>query len=252
MSKVTFFTVCGGGEEYEFLLGSIEHHAKLGRHFILDVSGGPPPGIQNLPSGVQFFRNPIYDSGDWKKFRLASALEDARKGALEIFPDTDFLVHLDCDEYFDVEALRPLLGRYERLEVPRVFIFQTIHWRCGEALRFGPSEWHLRAWDVRAKVEVVKNLSWPVSPSYNGNPEHHPVLSPKNIRHEIVQVARPIHYHVHYQLGQKKDFLETAQSTIDGWPGGTPVENPCPMPVPLVKWDLEGTLPSSKFFQFFP
>jgi hypothetical protein len=36
--SVCFVTVCGGGEDYEYLLGSIEHHATMGDHVVLDTS----------------------------------------------------------------------------------------------------------------------------------------------------------------------------------------------------------------------
>jgi len=250
MGKITFFTVCGGGEEYEFLLGSIGHHAAIGNHVVLDVSP-EPQRFRGLPGTVQWVpaQDPgAYESGDWRKFRLASALEHARFLALNRFPDSQFLVHLDSDEYYDVERLLPLLTRYERppIETPRVFVFSTIHWRDGRALRFGPSERHLRAWDVRAGVKVKRNLSWPVSPHYNGNPEHHPILSPEgNI--QIVNVQEPVHYHVHYAVGRKRFFTETAEATIDGWPNGTPVADPCPWPEPLQRWVEAGELPSVRF-----
>jgi hypothetical protein len=247
---VTFFTVCGGGEEYEFLLGGIEHHARIGNHLVLDVS--PEPKLfRGLPGSVHWIgaQDPgAFGSGDWKTFRLASALEHARLLALNRFPDTHFLVHLDSDEYYDADLLRPLLTRYERppIETPRVFVFEAIHWRDGRALRFGAGERHLRAWDVRANARIQRNIGWPVSPHYNGNPEHHPVAAPEG-NYQVVNVHEPVHYHVHYALGKKRFFTETAETTIDGWPDGTPIPDPCPWPEPLQRWAEAGELPSSKF-----
>lgn len=249
-SKITFFTVCGGGEEYDFLLGSIEYHASVGRHLVLDVSP-EPLDFRRLPDSVSWFRDRdgTYRSGDWKTFRMATALEDARRLALASWPDTEFLVHLDCDEYYDVESLRTILGADPfGIEIPRIFVFETIHWRDGRALRFGPSEWHMRAWDVRAKVEVIRNLSWEVSPKYNGNSEHHPILSAKSKVFQEVRVANPTHYHLHYAVGTKKDFTETAEATIDGWPNGTVVEGACPWPDPVRQWAENKVRPSVRFF----
>jgi len=249
MSKITFFTVCGGGEEYDFLLGSIEHHAKVGRHLVLDVSRAQRR-FQKLPDSVLWIREEDgqkYGSGDWRTFRLATALEDARRLALNQFPDTEFLVHLDCDEYYDAEALAHLLDRRHGTLVPQTFVFNTIHWKDGRALRFGSSEWHMRAWDVRADVQVIRNLAWEVAPKYNGNPEHHPLLSPKAALFQETRIDRPVHYHLHYAIGEKKHFTETAEATIDGWPVGMAVDNACPWPDPVRIWAESGVRPSVHF-----
>lgn len=248
MSKITFFTVCGGGEEYDFLLGSIEYHARVGRHVVFDISKDQRT-FRSLPPSVSWVPVPWagYESGDWRTFRLAKALEDARLFALGRFPDTEFLVHLDCDEYYDVEALDQLLDRRHGMSVPQTFVFNTIHWRDGRALRFGPSEWHMRAWDVRADVRVIRNLAWEISPKYNGNPEHHPLLSPKAALFQETRIDRPVHYHLHYAVGAKRHFTETAEATIDGWPVGMTVDNPCPWPDPIRLWAESGMGPSGSF-----
>jgi len=239
--KICFFTVCGGGEEYDFLLGSIEHHARVGCHLVLDVSQEQRQ-FRRLPGSVSWTRDyeQKYGSGDWKTFRLATALEDARKLALDNFPDTEFLVHLDCDEYYDVDELAMLFDLHRGGIVPKIFTFETIHWRNDLALRFGPSEWHMRAWDVRAEVGVIRNLAWEVAKKYNGNPEHHPILTPKKMLFQEVRVLRPMHYHLHYAVGAKKHFTETAEATIDGWPNGTVVEGACPWPDPIRRWAESG------------
>lgn len=248
--RVTFFTVCGGGEEYDFLLGGIEHHARIGNHLVFDVSP-KPQRFFGLPPSVRWEATldpEHYHSGDWRHFRLASALEHARALALSTFPETHFLVHLDCDEYYDAEIMIPLLVRNERapIELPRLFTFPTIHWLDGRALRFGPSEMHMRAWDVRADAQVRLNKFWRESPRYNGNPEHHPYFAAGG-SHQPVAVSMPVHYHLHYALGRKQQRTETAETTIVGWPNGTPVENPCPWPDPLQRWVEKGELPSKPF-----
>lgn len=250
-SKICFFTVCGGGEEYDFVLGSIEHHARIGKHLVLDVSleqgsvdqGKLPPSVHWAYGGGD-----NWGSGDWKTFKLASALEYARRVALACFPETEFLVHLDCDEYFDVDALADLFDRNQGELVPRTFVFETIHWRDGRALRFGPSEWHMRAWDVRADVGVIRNSAWEASSKYNGNPEHHPILTPKQKIFQEVRVLSPMHYHLHYAVGAKKHFTETAEATIDGWPAGIPLEGACPWPDPVRRWAESGVGPSRSYF----
>ena len=249
-SKVTFFTVCGGGEEYDFLLGSIEHHARIGNHLVLDVSVKQAPINQGkLPPSVHwaYGGGAEWGSGSWRTFRMVSALDYARRLAISCFPDTEFLVHLDCDEYYDVDALVQLLDRRHGAIVPQTFVFDTIHWRNGRALRFGPSEWHMRAWDVRADVRVIRNLAWEVSPKYNGNPEHHPLLSPKAALFQETRIDRPVHYHLHYAVGAKKHFTETAEATIDGWPNGATVDAPCPWPEPIRLWAESGVGPSVHF-----
>lgn len=241
--SVVFFTVLGGGEDREFLLGSVEHHARLGRHLVLDVDPLAKP-IRGLPKSVMWLHEPIYCSGSWKTFRLASALDRARDLAERVMLGAEFAVQLDSDEYYDVDRLGGLLVREV---LPKAFVFHTIHWRGGRPLRFGASEWHMRAWDLRATVRFERNLAWPAHPKYNGNPEHHPLAIVKSPDVQIVRPLDPIHYHIHYELGNKRNFTETAETTIDGWPDGSLVPDACPMPELLERWSKTGALPSDVF-----
>ena len=135
--KVAFFTVCGGGEDYEYLLGSIEHHATMGHHLVLDTTPTHRARtFKHLPSSVGWIHAPDYGSG-WDKFRFVGALREAVRYAIEAF-DPAVLVQLDSDDFFSVEA-EPLfiVGCSVVVET------QYVHWmKNGEPYLFGESEWH--------------------------------------------------------------------------------------------------------------
>lgn len=246
---ISLFTVVGGdSEEYELLLGSIEYHARLGNHFVLDV--GPfdrSPLLRRLPPSVRWIQIPFYGSGSWQTFRFATALERARQLALDAFPDTAYLVCTDSDEYWNVDRLLTLFQRQGPLETPKVFTFETIHWKDGLPLRFGESEWHTRAWDVRTGISIQRNPHWMASERYDGNPERHPLPIPKVDLVEQIRIPEPCHFHLHYTIGEKQGRTRTAEATITGWPNGTPVEGAHPWPEPIRKWVYEGRPPSLGF-----
>jgi hypothetical protein len=76
--KTCFITVCGGGEDYEFLLGAIEHHAKLGMHLVLDTTplNRGARSFRNLPGSVLWVYEPNFGAG-WGEFKFATALNRA-------------------------------------------------------------------------------------------------------------------------------------------------------------------------------
>lgn len=239
-ATVCFFTVCGGGEEYEFLLGSIRHHAEMGLHLVLDTAPAErAKKFVNLPKTVRWVHEPKFGYG-WKSFKLRSAVERAMNLAREM--RTKVLVYLDCDEFFSGECATWAF----RLAVDRAVDFKTYAWK-EDLLPYdcGDSEWHRRAWPASAGVNIIKNGSWIESPHYNGNPEHHPIPSiPPSLSH--IRANGDLHHHLHYAIGKKSKNLETAVTTIPGWKDATHIY-PTPWPELLAAWRDQGTLPSASF-----
>jgi hypothetical protein len=239
--KVAFFTVTGGGEDYEFLLGAIEHHAEMGSHLVLDTT--PPDRairFTKLPDNVIWIHEPDFGSG-WKEFRLRSAVERAMKRAKAFYADV--LVLVDSDEFFIKES-EDLLFPWA---VDAMVEVQCIHWRKdGKPYAFGHSEWHNRLWPSGENVIISENIAWQSHPLYNGNPEHHPVVVPSN-GVQMIRVYGHFHHHLHYALGSKALEEETAATTIEGWPDkGTEVAS-IPWPRKLALWKEKGILPSESF-----
>jgi hypothetical protein len=233
---VCFFTVTHEAD-YDYLLGSIRHHAKMGRHLVLDTSEKAPM-LRNLPSTVVWVHEPLYGSG-WKTFRLRTALERAMNLALGLGPE--ILVYLDSDEFYSLESANNLfpLARRAALDLP------IIHWcRDGIPRMFGPSEWHVRVWPSWARVRIAENEAWKVHPQYNGNPEHHAVVVvPPDV--PVLRVPGLFLNHLHYFIGDKDD--EVARQTIDGWPDrGHPVPA-VDLPWPIQVWREKNVRPRESF-----
>ena len=239
--STAFFTVCGGGEDYEFLLGAIEHHAEMGRHLVLDATPAESArSFKRLPASVRWIHEPLYGHG-WKEFKQKTALMRAMSLAKEF--GADVLVSLDSDEFYasgSVEGLFPHA-------IEAMLEVNYSHWMPdGAPYMFGESEWHRRLWPARSEAAIGLNLAWPKHPSYNGNPEHHALANPApGMR--ILRVPGNFRQHLHYALGKKKEDDEIAKSTISGWPGqGCPVP-PVPWPAKLALWRDRG-VPPSEFF----
>ena len=239
-ASVVFFTVVYY-KDYDFLLGSIEHHAKFGKHLVLDTS--PPEHaikFKKLPSSVLWMHAPFYGVG-WKNFKLKSAVQDAMENARLL--GTDIMVYLDADEFYTDESAKFLFPWAEKAMVEN----QYIHWkRDGKAYTFGHSEWHCRLWPAQSKVEIAQNSAWRNHPRYNGNPEHHPVpVPPQGL--QVIRVYGEFRQHLHYALGPKAMDEETAVNTIDGWPDkGHEVVTP-PLPEKLFLWREKGIRPIEAF-----
>lgn len=239
--KVAFFTVCGGGEDYDFLLGSIEHHAEMGSHLVLDTT--PPERairFTKLPDSVIWLHEPDFGSG-WKEFRLRSAVERAMRKTKAF--GADVLVSLDSDEFFARESSELLFpwATNAMIEV------QCIHWkRDGKPYVFGHSEWHNRLWPAARGVQIAYNIAWKEHPLYNGNPEHHPVAFPGEGL-QMIRVYGHFHHHLHYALGEKAADEETAINTIEGWPDKGMEVAPIPWPEKLRLWKETGARPSEVF-----
>jgi hypothetical protein len=237
--SICFFTVCGGHEDYEFLLGSIDHHSRLGVHLVLDTTPAPyARKFRNLPPTVVWVHEPIFGSG-WKEFKFVSALERAQEHARARFRP-EVLVQTDSDDFWTLEAV-PLfeLGRGACVET------QYVHWlKDGEPYLYGESEWHRRIWPAYATVKVEKDTKWPFSPHYNGNPELHTrVTVPSHI--SLLRFDGLFRHHVHFALGKKAEEDEVAKGSITGWPHGKRLVDRRPWPDKLVMWNERGTLPST-------
>lgn len=238
--SVCFFTICGGGQDYDFLLGSIEHHARMGQHVVLDTTPGPKARtFRGLPASVEWVRDPSYGAG-WDNFRFRAALERALRMARA--KGTAVVAQLDCDEYYAeslVEEVVPVAAH-------SMVSVETVHWLPHRGpLSFGRAEFHARLWPSSMDVTFPVNSAWLASPHYNGNPDHHAVVkAPDGANH--VSVDGHYHYHLHYLIGEKASDTETARTTIQGWPNGAPARVE-PLPTPILRWVRSGLPPSGRY-----
>jgi hypothetical protein len=240
-ARAAFFTVCGGGEDYDFLLGAIEHHAEMGLHLVLDTT--PPERarrFRRLPESTFWIHEPVFGSG-WKTFRLRTAVDLCMRKAKLL--DVDVLVYLDSDEFYTLDAAADLFPR----ALDAIVDIECVHWRRdGNPYTFGNSEWHARLWPRKSNVEIRQNSAWAVHPMYNGNPEHHPVpVGPPSL--PVVRVDGHYRHHLHYALGEKANDEETALTTIAGWPNQGRMIQKVEWPPRLAQWRDAGIRPSDAF-----
>jgi len=238
--SVAFFTVVHS-QDYDFLLGSIEHHAEMGLHLVLDTSPlEKAEKFKRLPDSVKWVHEPIYGNG-WRKFRMRTAVERAMNLARDL--GTRVLVSLDADEFYSRDSVERLFPHAES----DVVSVHCTHWKSdGYPYMFGESEWHARLWPSWLDVKIALNVDWKKHPSYNGNPEHHPVPVPPAGYPEL-RVPGLFHHHLHYALGQKALETDPANDTIAGWPDrGTPVPL-VPWPIKMQLWKTRGVLPSEYY-----
>jgi len=233
--------VCGGQEDYEFLLGAIEHHAELGTHLVFDTTPVERArSFRKLPDSVFWVYDPSFGSG-WKTFRFVAALQKAIALAEKLFKP-EVLVQLDSDDFFSLGAGPALEAGKEA-----VVELQYVHWMPdGNPYLFGESEWHRRIWPAGRGVAVDQDPAWPTMRTYNGNPDTHPLLKVpaflKTIRMDLL-----CRHHLHFALGEKAKDDEIAKMSITGWPHGGQKVEPEAWPQKLALWKTEGTLPSSWF-----
>lgn len=238
--KVVFVTVCGGGtaeeamSEYNYLLGSIEHHATMGSHIVLDTS--PPQyyiNARGLPSSVRWVQEPLYNNG--RMFRMWSALKRVSELAESMCPDV--IVHLDSDEFYTKEWSDSLFKKASKGMVEVL----TFEWREGKAYDFGT--WHRRAWPGQSGVTIGLNVGWQQHPDYNGNPENHPFPVPP-VGMPIVRVEGFLHHHIGMTVGQKKSLRGGAD--IPWWPAHQ-LASSVAWPTLLKSWRDEGVPPFDRF-----
>jgi hypothetical protein len=239
--RIAFFTVCGGGVDYDFLLGAVEHHAEMGIHLVLDTT--PPDRavvFRKLPESVLWIHDPSFGQG-WKSFRLRSAVEACMMKARLL--DADVLVYLDSDEFYVKESAQDLFPR----ALDSFVEVGYVHWRKdGKPYVFGESEWHPRLWPRGSDVRIAPNIAWQAHPKYNGNPEHHPVPVPP-VGLPVVRIEGHFRHHLHYAIGSKADDEETARNTISGWPDKGVLVPEVPWPEKLRLWLEKGIRPSEAF-----
>lgn len=236
-----FVTVCGGGEDYEFLLGAIEHHAEFGNHVVLDTTPSDRARTFNgLPRSVSWIHEDRYGSG-WDNFRFVAALSRVIAIAEQLH-DPDVFIQLDSDDFFteDSWALFPLATQM-------VVELQYVHWlKDGRPYLFGESEWHRRLWPGRRGIHVVPDPGWRISRHYDGNPDTHPMLRvPDGV--EIARIPGLYRHHLHFAIGKKADDHRVAKASITGWPHSKLQVRPAIWPAPLFQWKTESTLPSGRF-----
>jgi hypothetical protein len=237
--SVAFFTVTHY-KDYDFLLGSIEHHARMGYHLVLDTSPREHAAIPSgLPETVRWIHEPLYGSG-WKQFKMRTAVDRACALAREF--GTDVLASLDSDEFYSEDSPELLFPHAARHPVS----VHCTHWKSdGLPYMFGKSEWHLRLWPRNCDVRIAANLDWTKHPDYNGNPEHHPVPVPPAGRPEI-RVPGNFHHHVHYAFSPDFDS-DAGARMIDGWPDGGFRVPVVPWPHRLRMWQAAGIKPSTYY-----
>lgn len=230
--------VCGGGEDYSFLLGCLDRHLSYGPVVVLDTT--PPPASRRfrLPSSVRWIHRPDYGRG-WAEFRFADALNDVIALAEEATPE--IIVQEDCDEYFDHTVAHALL-----LAKDSIVEMKTLHHMDPlEAVDF-ETEWHRRMWPARRGIRFGGNPEWLASPAYNGNPQYHPLmLNPEGL--SIVRQPLTFHHHLHYCVGEKAKDHSTALGSIPGWPDkGLRIRLEGCWPASILAWKETGILPGSQ------
>jgi hypothetical protein len=236
-ARATLLTVCGGGEDYELLLGCLERHLAHGSLVVVDTSPEDVRRRFDLPAEVSWFHCPLFGRGA-EGFRFATALNVGIGLAEELAPDV--LVQVDADEYFEAD----LSAAIARASAGTVLDVKTLHHTAeGEALDFS-DEWHRRIWPAR------RGIRFRLNPRHQ-NPEFHPAMDvPMGI--PIERETGTLHHHLHYAVGSKASDLHTARTTIPGWPdAGRRVRVP-PWPALVARWQRGGPPPSSSFRQVFP
>ena len=231
MISVVFFTICGGStreeveHEYNFLMGSIEFHAAMGRHVVLDNSPQEHAiRFSKLPDSVTWIHEPIYGHGK-STMRMKSAVSRASSIARSMNADVN--VYTDCDEFWSLEAreeLWPTASKY-LCEVPTIHVDE---W--GRHLYF-EKDWHRRAWPGK-----FGSVIFPVSrdPNFNGNPEDHPIANPENGL-SVRKVRTMSHRHL-------KCLLKGGGA----WEGCREIKAP-PLPPKIAVWKEMGIPPMESF-----
>ncbi|MGH8896998.1 MAG: hypothetical protein ACRDZ4_08265 [Egibacteraceae bacterium] len=238
--SIAFFTVCGGVEEYEFLLASIEHHAALSQaHVVLDTTPSPESRrFQRLPKTVRWVHEPLYGSGT--SFRYVAALN--RAIALAEEDGADALFYLDADEYFAPD----IVAEVAPLACERLVEFPILHHIDERSAWFVPLDCHFRAWPARRGVRAMLNLGWQQHPLYDGNPEWHALVqAPPDV--PLHRLIPAYHHHLHFVLGKKTAWDSYRHLMLGERVHDRVVPISSPWPPPVYQWYRSGVLPSSHF-----
>ena len=237
--KAAFVTVCGQAtkeeveEEYNYLFGSLAHHAKMGIHVVLDTS--PPQWAfnpKNLPASVQWYHEPVYGHG-LNHFRNQDAID--RAIALARKSGIDIVVLLDCDEFFTPNTPADLFHQ----AVDKIISIKTYHW-YPDVKAYDFLDWHRRLGPAKDGIHMGLNASWAKHPKYNGNPQNHCFLSGPM---PVLKVDGAYHHHVTKAVG-KKHYIRYPGKVNMPWVA--PLD-PVPWPEDLELWRTKGIYPSDKY-----
>ena len=238
MPDIVFFTICGGANkelvdrQYNHLLGSIEYHAEMGRHIVLDNS---PRELHRtftkLPKSVTWIYEPIYGHGH-DKLRQTDLLNRIAWTAYQMQPDA--VVYTDCDEFWG-QGLLDLVARDAK---DSLINLPTLHVDINGDHYYFPHEYHRRIWDGKrevifpynkAKIEEFQNGV------FEGNPQRHSIACPtEGMNHKTVHDM--IHHHM-------KCFIRGGGS----WDLGKKIDKNPPWPEPLSLWKYQSIEPLLKF-----
>lgn len=236
--KAALVTVCGQStkeeveEEYNYLFGSMAHHANIGSHVVLDTS--PPQwAIQpkNLPASVQWHYEPIYGHG-LANFRGQDAIDRAIAIARQL--DISVIVHLDCDEFFT-----PNIADLFPMALNNIIAVKAYHW-YPDVKAYEFNDWKRRLGPAKDGIHMGLNVSWAKHPKYNGNPQNHSFLS----GFKAIRVDGVFLHHVPKAVGKKHDLRNPGTKIAMPWV--TPLD-PVPWPEDLELWRTKGVPPSDKY-----
>lgn len=234
---VALATVCGGGVDYEFLLGAIRHHALLAKwHVVLDVTPARERRHwKNLPDNVIWIYDDSYGSGTpMFAFRLAliRSIEIARATG------ADLVMQVDSDEFVSLEAREQLFKRVPPLGGVE---YRLITWGSDGKPYYKTTAYARRLWSAKLDVQIPQNKAWQRHPLYTGNPERHPIpIWPKGAN--IVRIEEFYHHHLHWTFRQKglHSFGELSVAPL-------PIDGKGIWPEPLARWRAEDIPPSKEF-----
>ena len=231
MPDIVFFTISGANSkelvdrQYNHLLGSIEHHAQLGRHIVLDNSPRAFRRIfTKLPKSVTWIYEPIYGHGD-ENFRQTDALNRIAFAAYQMKPDA--VIYTDCDEFWTPN----LVDVVEREAKDSLVHLPTIHVDVNGDHYFFPHEYHRRIWEGKREVIFPYNKAKPSdldNDTFQGNPQRHSIACASE-----GMKTKTVHDICHHHM---KCFMIGGGS----WHLGKKLEKNPEWPAPLKEWKYSG------------
>ena len=231
MPTIAFFTPCGGGVDYELLLGSIANHAAMGPRVVLDNTPAEKRRFfKNLPQNVVWVYDDNYKGGSLHTCMFRQALQRALEIARLL--GTDLVMHLDCDEFLDARAVKDIFP----MAVGKAMQNKVANWGSDGKAHVLPGHSN-RIWDARFEVTYPENAAWKTHPHYDGNPNRHPMPRwPKDA--PVITIDKVYIHHLHYAVRQKDQYAFKENPVVElstEWP-------------PLIKkWHEGGPLPSTYF-----
>lgn len=238
-SRICFITHIGGADaefcrnEYNYVLGSLAHHAEMGRHIVLDTTPLQFRFIPGkLPDSVKWIYDPTYGFGE-SKFRYADALNRLISEAT--FIGAQVVCYVDADEFFTLGTEKVAFP----LAFSHVILPSIVHWDYLPAPYHFRQEFHIRIWPLRFRGYFPREVkAWIQNPSYDGNPQRHTICQ---FYHDVPfqRIAVPIHHHLRGAVGTKRHGSVEAGERLD------PAHFPWPEPLRL--WRERGREPMEDF-----